>query len=367
VHVGDRLAYIMGTGHEICVFVRCLNSIAWNYGGDLFAFLHGYTSEGGQNSLRLGKDNHKVKAFLMDVCRPAIMQALIREWAESLSDNLSQRGKDIKNIEKFICWLEDASTKDLTFKSHVHFWVTDAIPGLALAIRGQYSSDFFAHSAGRKKILPYLWVRGNLNYGRLIIEDIIDYHYRCTNEVLQLRIDAFTCAGNTTNSAEGYDFKHESVNKDIKTNMTSDSKTQFQWGAFSASSGPAARKKLLELNGMKERQIKSRREQEMIEDKRRVEQYLWTERFFKKDETRTDMRRYDGTVIKDSADSRALNTEGQKRMPVFIDAIKMGKTIKFPPAITMTDEEDVKKHRAREKIDVEVENDEEKDENEEEK
>ena len=54
--LGPRLMNIMGTGHELAVLLRCTNKIAWNYGGDLLAFLHGFTSPGGQRLLELGTD-----------------------------------------------------------------------------------------------------------------------------------------------------------------------------------------------------------------------------------------------------------------------------------------------------------------------
>jgi hypothetical protein len=205
---GD-LMYVMGTGHEIAVMVRCINGIAWNYGGDIMAYLHGYMSEGQQSFLKSGGDNRKVKAFLLRVCRDAVHRTFVREWMDTLSPAEKQLMKF--SFDAYWTWLIDRKTNggDPTFSSAVQFWVLGAIPHLSLADKGQNNSDFFAHSAGRKVVNRYLFVRNHRNYATLQVRDTAILHHRCKKEVLDLRIDFFCCAGTGPCSAEGYDFKHE--------------------------------------------------------------------------------------------------------------------------------------------------------------
>lgn len=242
--------HVMGTGHEVAIIVRCMNSIAWNYGGDLLAYCHGFMSEGSQNFMKNAMDNKKAKAFLLNVCRPAVVSAIVREWANTVKDSTATASAtDAANNSKYnfddlLDYINDpkipnSSDTDLTFESNVHFWIKHAIPSLALTVKGQNGSDFHAHSGGRKGCLPYLWCRRHHEYGRLIVRDTANFHVLCPKELLQLRINFFCCQGNGPFSCEGYDYKHEAVNKDISQEMSGPgSMRQFQWGAFATALGP---------------------------------------------------------------------------------------------------------------------------------
>ena len=238
--------HVMGTGHEVAIIVRCMNSIAWNYGGDLLAYCHGFVSEGSQNFMKNAMDNKKAKSFLLNVCRPAVVSAIVREWANTVNHSVASAASDGSKFkfDDLLDYLDDAiipntSDTDRTFESNVHFWVKHAIPSLALTVKGQNGSDFHAHSGGRKGCLPYLWCRRHHEYGRLIVRDTANFHVLCPKELLQLRINFFCCQGNGPFSCEGYDYKHEAVNKDISQEMSGPGSTrQFQWGAFATALGP---------------------------------------------------------------------------------------------------------------------------------
>ena len=210
--LSPEATHVMGTGYEVTIEERCMNMIACHYGGDLLAFAHGFFSEGSPLHLFKDLDNKKVKAFLLDICRPAVVSFIIREWMQTIpvTKDINVPGGKIYNFEDLLLYLEDAKfvltrLDDTTFKSKFFFWITDSIPSLALAVKGQNCSELFGHSTGRKGILPYLWVRNHKEYGRLIIRDTFDFYFRCTDEVLHNMIDFFCYQGDGKYSCEGFD------------------------------------------------------------------------------------------------------------------------------------------------------------------
>ena len=184
--------------------------------------------------------------------------------------------------------------------------------------------------------------------GRAISYDIANVHYRCKNEVLDERIAFFTCLGNGLHSAEGFDFKHESTNKNMKQLMShGGTPTQFIWGAFAAELSKDVRDTICREGGLTNRDAKSRGSKDLEEDKHRLAVYLWQERVCRKggspkrkDEDRVNMERYDGLPLHFEASANYLLKEGNRRLDVFLAKLIHGEQFTYPRAVSMTESED---------------------------
>jgi len=144
------------------------------------------------------------------------VQEQYEEWKADAESNRAAGVKPIVyNFDALVEWLgEDEGDK--SFKTYVRFWVLETVPALSLLLKSQRQCDFVAFNAARKTTLPLLFCRGNLNYGPAVLEDLVVFTELAPQPILRQRALFFTYKG------QGYDYKLEESNSNIKQAITQD-------------------------------------------------------------------------------------------------------------------------------------------------
>jgi hypothetical protein len=258
-----RMFFRMDLGHEDAVYVRMLCTLSWALGGKHLAHLHGFSSEGGRKLLQKGSDLHKAYDWMMRVQRPAMLRGFVREYYQSSPGD--------KDVDGFLVWLR-SHPEDETFTALAKFWVLDIVPAYATFHNGMRENNYTAYAAGRKALLPLLFARNNRNYGRYALRDIGINDFRVTPEV-RAEIELFL-----TYKGEGFGWRLEESNRNIKMAMTGGSRDQFDFATMARDSMVTARATLFRELGLTERETRDRSLLDLSKDVTDMEEWLWDKR-----------------------------------------------------------------------------------------
>jgi len=238
--------HIIGTFHECKSFLELTMDLVFSVGGDILASLHTFTSEKSQAYLRRCGDTHKANDFLRDVFRPALFISLIFEYLHAtVEPNCEPDFKNIDLIEVFNwgeAYANSPNNNDLRWKN---FWflIGFIIPAYELIKKGVRTGNMEAYNAGRRALLPFMFSLSKLNYGPLIIRDMIQYYWKAPPEIRELLCIIFSLYD------EGINGKMEEANKAQKSMVLSETKSGIQSGALLCSWSESLRNAMLYLKG----------------------------------------------------------------------------------------------------------------------
>ena len=221
---------------------------------------------------------------MLFVCRKAIVESIVRVWVQEQyeewkADAESNRAAGVKpivyNFDALVEWLgEDEGDK--SFKTYVRFWVLETVPALSLLLKSQRQCDFVAFNAARKTTLPLLFCRGNLNYGPAVLEDLVVFTELAPQPILRQRALFFTYKG------QGYDYKLEESNSNIKQAITQDTEKSFQFAAACRDAVQWGRKTLFREMGKQDRRDSKQALLSYTKDVENISKFLWNEKCFVK-------------------------------------------------------------------------------------
>lgn len=248
---------------------------------------------------------------------------------------------------------DEGLEEDKSFRAYVQMWVTDIMPALSLMLKGQRQCNFVMFNAGRKALLPLLFTRGNLNYSPATLDDLLVFLELAPKEILKQRMSFFTFKG------QGYDFKLEESNSNIKSALTQDTERSFQFASATRDLFQIGRATLFREMGMRDRKGGAQSLLSYSQDIEYISLYLRKERVLRKDPKRASVQRFDGTEMLPEADLSKLMTEGKRRIRSYVDGgFLAGRRPTFPPLVPVTETERAKKRRKKNADDEDLSEDE---------
>lgn len=208
--------YVMSAGHERISLTKALLKVMLDHGYDIFAPAYSFCTLKASMHLFRGCDLHKCSEFILDVCRPAVTDELIRKWV------LQAAPADV-NAKSLLQWVAVNGKLDLHFDSHA-FVALDLLSAYSCYLKGQRHNVETIAYAGKKLLLPLLGVLYHLDYWKAILRDFLEYQHRAHELVRLERKKDYTIGCLETNK-DGIDFLAENTIKDAK-------KFNFSDGAY---------------------------------------------------------------------------------------------------------------------------------------
>jgi hypothetical protein len=209
-----HVRYLVGLGHETMVYTKSLLQLFKHMGYGPIGAFHSFVSEGSQNYLFSGLNNHKAMESILYVFRPTMTDLSIERWLDTLTED-----EEKDDVGKCLAYLLDPAA-DANFRNHVELAI-NMTTAYSCMIKGQRLSNEAFYSSGRKYLLGILSPLNHHVYAKVTLRDILQW-YRCSAEVRGEYKRFFT------NNGEGLDFGMEVNVKNTKQGLTSDTaKSKF--------------------------------------------------------------------------------------------------------------------------------------------
>ena len=175
----QNFIHIIGTFHECKSFLELTMDLLFSVGGDILAAKHTFASEKAQAYLRRCGDIHKANDFLRDVAKPAIFISILFEYLDDTTEEGTTPNLDNIKLEDVFEWgntYYNENNGDMKWKN---FWFlfSHVLPAYELIKKGVRTGNMAAYNAGRRALLPFMFSLSKLNYGPLIIRDMIQYYW----------------------------------------------------------------------------------------------------------------------------------------------------------------------------------------------
>ena len=298
----QNFIHIIGTFHECKSFLELTMDLLFSVGGNILAIKHTFASEKAQSYLRRCGDLHKANDFLRDVAKPSLYICFLFEYLVATTETGEAIDFDNINLDDAFSWgnnyFNNSNNKDLKWKN---FWflLSHILPAYELIKKGVRTGNMAAYNAGRRALLPFMFSLSKLNYGPLIIRDMIQYYWKAP-KAIQMQLDEIFCLYD-----EGINGKMEEANKDQKRFVFSDTKSGIQAGAVLSNMSESLRNAMVLLRGNRsgndvqkaipERRVPSDLDDDIIE----CVSELMRLRIFQQSQSKTTIaQRFDKTQIK---------------------------------------------------------------------
>ena len=108
---------------------------------------------------------------LLNTSRPAHAKAFAREFLSDWKSSQNASMGLMPSVTEFLDWLKDYR-RNVTFRNGRDFWLFRVVPAIDLMIKSVRRNSKKGYQSGRNVLLPLLFVRYHMNYGRDILEDI---------------------------------------------------------------------------------------------------------------------------------------------------------------------------------------------------
>ena len=248
-----NLRYVLASGHEMMSEMKAVLKVVREYGYDeVFAAGYGFGSDKQKNILFRGYDFHICMEFLLDICRPIMIDLLIEGWIDSSKESAAQ-----SSVDELLAHISSQSELSEHYKCHADL-ATTVLSSMALIRKGIRNNVKAMHEAGRKTILPIMGLLNHISYFKAIIRDLYEYGYRAHGRIQKHRRKNFTFGSGSVNK-EPPDFWMENTIKDMKPMITSDDSTGFETAALLANSKNDITSMLYKQAGKKAPELERRR------------------------------------------------------------------------------------------------------------
>jgi hypothetical protein len=168
-----QMVYLLGQGHEMFLYGRIVMKLIFHMGGAALAVLHTFVTKCAQDYMKRCGSNKKANDFILDVYRPAVIQHLSCVF---LATNPSDSSK-----EAFMAWI-DSDDNDAHFKSCRTLFV-DVFSAYNLVYVGIRERNLEVYDAGRRYLLPFVFCMGGLDFGPILLRDLVIYEHQILSEV----------------------------------------------------------------------------------------------------------------------------------------------------------------------------------------
>lgn len=200
--------YVLSSGHERISLTKVLLKVMLDHGYDIFAPAFQFKTLKASMVLFRGINLHKCSEFILEVCRPVVIDELIRKWV------LQAKPTNVNDAHALLRWVAANGKDDLHFDSHA-FVAVDLFSACSSYLKGlRHNIETIAH-AGKKQLLPLAAVLYHLDYWKAILRDFLEYQHRAHEVVRLERKKDFTVGCLETNK-DGMDFIAENTIKDAK-------------------------------------------------------------------------------------------------------------------------------------------------------
>ena len=246
-----NLRYVLASGHEMMSEMKAVLKLMREYGyDDVFAAGYGFGSDKQKHILFRGYDFHICMEFILDVCRPIMIDLLIEGWIDT-------EPEDKNSVDDLLAHIVHQCDISAHYESHAGLAIV-IFSSMALIRKGIRNNVKAMHEAGRKNILPLMGLLNHISYFKAIIRDLYEYGYRAHTDIQKHRRRHFTFGSGPVNK-EAPDFWIEGTIKDMKPMITSDDSAGFETAALLVNSKDGITSMLYKQAGKKAPERERRR------------------------------------------------------------------------------------------------------------
>lgn len=159
--------------------------------------------------------------MLIDIFQPAMLAALITEFAVDSDDNELCRD-DV--LLRFEAWGKEKAETDVHFNEAWYIF-TSLLPAYSLLCKGIASNNVLAYRAARATLYPLFCLNNNVNYAKMSLRDQSLPH-RCTSEMNDALDKLISMHG------QPIDFITENLVANFKKNIGADTQTGYELAQY---------------------------------------------------------------------------------------------------------------------------------------
>ena len=147
---GQSFFSVMCTGHEMFALEAGIMRVIFNTWGKCLIQLCGFTSSRALEYAKTAGSHHKTKEMLIDIFQPAMLAALITEFAVDSDDNVMWEDNVLLSFE---AWGKEKAKTDVHFNEAWYIF-TSLLPAYSLLCKGIASNNVLAYRAARATLYP---------------------------------------------------------------------------------------------------------------------------------------------------------------------------------------------------------------------
>ena len=143
----DKIRFRFPIGHEEMCLMYAILKLLLEHGYDVYAVIYGFSSPRQIDILFDGFDTHKCNEFILQICRPAMIDKFINEYIDTL---------DVQSNPQFSGFQEwlNIERNNNHFNSHKYLAI-DALTAYSCSMKGVRMGNYTLYCIGRKKYYPF--------------------------------------------------------------------------------------------------------------------------------------------------------------------------------------------------------------------